>query len=38
MTELLYYSTPIITECGATVLSCEKMSAAARTKSYLTEQ
>ena len=24
MTELLYYSTPIITECGATVLSCEK--------------
>lgn len=24
MTELLYYSTPIITECGAAVLSCEK--------------
>ena len=24
MTELLYYSIPIITECGATVLSCEK--------------
>ena len=24
MTELLYYSIPIITECGAAVLSCEK--------------
>lgn len=38
MTELLYYSIPIITECGAAVLSCEKDDAAARTKSYLTEQ
>ena len=35
MTELLYYSIPIITECGAAVLSCEKDE---RTKSYLTEQ
>lgn len=38
MTELLYYSTPIITECGAAVLSCEKDERSGAYKSYLTEQ
>lgn len=38
MTELLYYSIPIITECGAAVLSCEKDERSGAYKSYLTEQ